>query len=223
MFVRVVLSRWLGEDSMPMLDGIIKQRENQRGMAPRMYSWVLTAEKRVAFTKAHVALAREILTTKIPEPPFAIIIADSGQKQLIFRAPVSLSVNVYPIMLEDEVVEVIPSLLSERLELAAQIVAATGKPALADMITARTYITYEKYHGNTDALEAWEAVQWEPISRLAAWLSMSKEEAQDVYRNIERGEVSAGTGGIDRPIGSSAGRKTGGSQSSSDQSLLRFD
>lgn len=172
---------------MEMLNGTIKQRENARGMAPRMYSWVLTREKRVAFTKAHVALARKILTTKIPEPPFAIIISDSGQKQLIFRAPVALSQNVFPVMLEDEVVEVIPELLLERLALSTPIVAATGKPALVEKIELSAYIAYEKYHGNTDALEAWVTVQQEPLSRLAAWLAMNKEEAQNVYRNIERG------------------------------------
>ena len=176
-----------GDDSVEMLDGTIKQRENARGMQPRMYSWLLTTEKRVAFTKAHISFAREILTAKIPDPPFAVIIADSGQKQLIFRAPVALSKNVFPILLEDEIVEVDPGLLRERLDLAAQIVAATGKPALVEKPELGAYIACEKYHGNTDALEAWATIQKEPLSRLAAWLAMNKEEARGVYRNIECG------------------------------------
>ncbi|MDR1398627.1 MAG: hypothetical protein LBJ41_01715 [Treponema sp.] len=182
-----VLSLGLGGDAMEMLDGTIKQRENARGMAPRMYSWLLTTQKRVAFTKAHVALAREILTTKIPEPPFTIVISDSGQKHLIFRAPVAMSNNVFPIMFEDETVEIIPKILISRLDLATKIVAATGKPALVERVGLSMYIACEKYHGNTDAPEVWREVQREPLSRLAAWLAKNKEDAQSEYPAIRRG------------------------------------
>jgi hypothetical protein len=176
-----------GEDEMPMLDGTVKKRDNARGMAPRMYSWVLTANSRIAFTKAHVSLIRDVICNNQPEPPFSIILADSGQKQLVFRAPVAMSRDVFPVMLEDEIIEVKPAFLRERIALATPIVAATGKPALLDRITIGTYIAYEKYHGDIDALEAWAAVQRAPLSRLAAWLSPNKEEAQHGYITVERG------------------------------------
>jgi hypothetical protein len=176
-----------GEDEMLMLDGTVKRRTNARGMAPRMYSWILTCDKRIAFTKAHIALIREVLCKKVPEPPFAIILADSGQKQLIFRAPVAMSREVFPVMLEDELIEVTPELLWKRIALTTPLVAATGKPALLEPLTTGTYIAYEKYHGNTDALEKWAGIQQEPLSRLAAWLANNKEEAQIEYPTIKHG------------------------------------
>jgi hypothetical protein len=176
-----------GEDEMLMLDGSVKKRENARGMAPRMYSWVLTRDSRIAFTKAHISLIRDILCEHVPEPPFSIIIADSGQKQLIFRAPVAVSREVFSVMLEDEVIEVTPALLRERIALVTPIVAATGKPALLEEFSIGTFIAYEKYHGNIDALETWQKIQHEPLSRLAAWLSKSKEDAQYEYPTSKRG------------------------------------
>jgi hypothetical protein len=170
-----------GEDEMTMLDGSVKKRTNDRGMAPRMYSWILTGDKRVAFTKAHISLARDIICKHQPEPPFSIIIADSGQKQLIFRAPIAMSREVFPLMLEDEIIEVTPELLRERIAIATPIVAATGKSILLDEFSIRTYVAYEKYHGNIDALDAWAKIQQEPLSRLAAWLSPNKEESQIEY------------------------------------------
>jgi hypothetical protein len=176
-----------GGDEMLMLDGSIKKRENVRGMAPRMYSWVLTRDNRVAFTKAHMFLIRDILCNNVPEPPFSIIIADSGQKQLIFRTPVAMSRKIFPVMLEDEVIEVTPALLRKRIALVTPIVAATGKPALLDKLTTGTFIAYEKYHGNIETLELWQKIQHEPLSRLTAWLSKSKEDAQNEYPAIKCG------------------------------------
>jgi hypothetical protein len=175
-----------GEDEMLMLDGSIKYRKKARDMAPRMYSWILTTDKRIAFTKAHIALARERILDP-PEPPFSIIITDSGQKQLIFRAPVAMSREIFSILLEDEIVEVLPEQLQDRLAMATPVVAATGKPALLEEFTVGAYIVYEKYHGNIDALEKWQAVQHEPLSRLAAWLSKNREEAQNEYPTIKHG------------------------------------
>jgi hypothetical protein len=175
-----------GEDEMLLLDGSVKKRENARGMAPRMYSWVLTSGSRIAFTKAHIIRARDIILSP-PWPPFSIVIADSGQKQLIFRAPVAMSRDIFPVMLEDEIIEVIPELLRERISLTTPIVAATGKPALLDELTIGTFIAYEKYHGNVDALETWQKIQKEPLSRLAAWLSNNREEAQNECPTVQRG------------------------------------
>jgi hypothetical protein len=128
-----------------------------------------------------------VLCKNIPEPPFSIIIADSGQKQLIFRAPVAMSRDVFPVMLEEEIIDVIPDQLTERLRLVTPIVAATGKPALLEAITIGTFIAYEKHHGNIEALEEWQKIQREPLSRLAAWLSMNKEEAQNEYPTVKHG------------------------------------
>ncbi len=106
-----------GADELAMIDGTTKHRENSRGMQPRMYSWVLTSSSRLAATKAHIRHLREAVLNP-PEPPFSIILADSGQKQLIFRAPVAMSREEFPVMLEDSEILVRPELLVERLALA---------------------------------------------------------------------------------------------------------
>jgi hypothetical protein len=211
-----------GEDEMLMLDGSIKHRENDRGMAPRMYSWILTMDKRIAFTKAHIALARDLILYNPPEPPFSIIIADSGQKQLIFRAPVSVSKDVFPVMLEDEIIEVVPEVLAERIALTVPIVAATGKPALLDNIGINTYIAVENYLGDTAPLEKWEQIRHEPMSRLAAWLAKSKEDAQNECPRIKRDGIPAKNSRTNRPSEAASGNGTDGDKGRSDQAVLDF-
>ena len=165
-----------GWEDMQMIDGSTKEFTSPRGMAPRMYSWVLTKDKRLGFTKAHISTIREILTNKnkLPEPPFSIIISDSGQKQLIFRAPVAWEKGAFSILLEDEVINVDVELLKERLALAASISTKIGKPALKD-ITFNTYIQARK-EGLVKEVEQWEKIMMEPLSRLAAWISPAKEK-----------------------------------------------
>lgn len=182
-----------GPDEILMIDGTVKVRENSRGMQPHLYSWILTQDKKLAATKAHISFLRETILNP-PEPPFAIILADSGQKQLIFRAPVAMSREVFQVMLEDAVIEVNPEQLLDRLALALPIVAALGKPALLDEITVSSCIQYHKYFGDIDALEKWLEVKNEPLSRLAAWLSKNKEDAQNEYQPIDRGTVPAKIG-----------------------------
>ncbi len=180
-----VMTLGFGEDDeLVMIDGSIKKRENQRGLSPHLYSWIITKDKRIPFTKAHISIIRGILTNTNPimqlTTPFVIVLSDSGQKHLIFRAPVSKSDEVYPIMLEDEIIITEPISIKERIDITTPIVAATGKPALKD-ITLQTYISYRKYHGNTYKLEEWESIKNDPISKLAVWLSLNKEEATNEY------------------------------------------
>ena len=193
-----------GPDSIEMIDGTIKERTTPRGMQPRMYSWVLTQTKKVAATKAHRKYLREIILNP-PEPPFVIVIADSGQKQLIFRAPVAMSRDGYPLLLEDQRIEVVPAVLLERLKMTPPICAALGKPALLGEITTGSYVRYEEYHSSIDGLERWLRIREEPMSRLAAWLSPSKEEAQYEYPGIKRTGIQAKTGGYNRSRSSNAG------------------
>jgi hypothetical protein len=193
--VGCAMSLGQGEDTMLMIDGTVKQRENARGMQPHLYSWILTADKRLAFTKAHLAIIRDIILHNPPEPPFAIILADSGQKQLVFRAQVAMSKSIFPVMLEEEIIQVYPSLLRERILMATPVVAAIGKPVLTDEITVGNYIAFYKYFGNTDALDNWVRIQYQPISRLAAWLAKNKEDAQNEYPAIKSSGFSPSTGG----------------------------
>jgi hypothetical protein len=194
----------VGPDQMDMIDGSVKIRENARGMQPRMYSWFLTPMRRVAGTKAHISQWRNLLIDP-PEPPFAIVLADSGQKQLIFRAPVALDNLFFSILLEDEYIEVIPKLLKDRISMCTPICAALGKPALLGDISFSSWSRFQEYYGEIESLEKWMGVRAQPLSRLAAWLSLSKEDAKYEYPGIEWGKVPSGTRGARRQKPDAAG------------------
>ena len=167
-----------GEGDLPMIDGSIKAFTTPRGMAPRMYSWFLTTEGNFAFTKAHIAIVRKMISNAdlLPDPPFAWILADSGQKQLIFRAPVAYGKERFPVMLEDQVIDISPDGLRDRLEIASSISRKIGKPVLTEKIHFNAYAQAEKAGLNTDYLDEWIKVQHEPLSKLAAWLAPPKEK-----------------------------------------------
>ncbi|MFZ2635553.1 MAG: hypothetical protein WAX33_04355 [Rectinemataceae bacterium] len=208
-----------GPDSMQMIDGTTKVRENARGMQPRMYSWVLTSGVKLAATKAHISLLRQVVLDP-PEPPFAIILTDSGQKQLIFRAPIALSQDHYPLLLEDERIEVDIASLRELLVMATKVVAATGKPALQGNISFGNINAYFEHFGDTDGIERWLEVRDRPLSRLAAWLCAAREEARGEYPGVECGSVPAAIGRTGGPGPGDAAGRSRGSERDGGQVLL---
>jgi len=182
-----VLSQGDGAGPMPMIDGTVKAFTTPRGMAPRLYSWLITstgyppvpeAPRCLAFTKAHISNIRELLTdeNQLPEPPFAVVIADSGQKQLIFRAPVAWSTDAFPVMLEDRVIDVTPKRLRDRLELAGRISSKIGKPVLTEVPDLNHFIAARKAGVRDADISDWAAVMNEPLSQLAAWLAPPKDK-----------------------------------------------
>lgn len=162
-----------GPDEMEMLDGTIKVRENQRGMQPRMYSWIITPAQRWAATKAHIALLRAFIMDP-REPPFVVVLADSGQKQLLFRAPVAHDRDRFPVMLEDQVIEVDREELGRALVAADTLAEAIGKPALLAPNSVSQWIACEAHHGTTSPMEAWGEWKNTPTGKLAAWLAKAK-------------------------------------------------
>lgn len=216
-----VESLGVGYDEMQMIDGTIKKRENDRGMQPRMYSWVITKSWKRAATKAHIKQLREIILNP-PESPFVIVLSDSGQKQLIFRAPMALSRDYFPIMLEDSIIMVDPEILKVRLEIATKLSAAIGKVALMDCNTMQYAIACEKYYGIIEPLENWLLYMDEPLSRLAAWLSKNKEEAQNEYPAIERGTIQTKISGTRRPAKKNGRHRTVGDEGRDHQLYIDF-
>jgi len=166
-----------GTCDIHMLDGGFKAFEKPSPtVAPRMYSWFLTVEKRLAFTKAHIGLIREIIIAP-PDPPFSIIISDSGQKNLIFRAPIANNRDYFPVMLEEAIIEVAPQLLKERLTLCGSISAKIGKPVLSEKGKYQMgHCISAKKVGVFNELMEWEKIKEEPLSKLAAWLAPPKEK-----------------------------------------------
>jgi len=186
-------------DEMLMLDGTIKLRKNARGMSPRMYSWILTQKERLAATKAHIKDLREIIL-KPPNPPFAIVLADSGQKQIIFRCPVAYDQDNFPVLLEEEVIIVNIEHLKGYLEIATRLSAAVGKIALLEpnSINVVTRL-FEYYGGSFESLYvSWLKIYRQPLARLAAWLCKNKEESENEYPSLVSREVQTGNGRINK-------------------------
>jgi CRISPR type IV-associated protein Csf1 len=174
----------LADQDIEMING-----ERRPDQWTRLYSWIFTKEKRIAATKAHLKEITNILLNP-PEPPFGIVLVTSGQKQLLFRSVLAWSRDNYPILLEDEIIQVlIPELIS-RLSIAKKVIAAIGKPSLSEM-GCNHAIRYYDYYGDLDAFSEWKKEMNTPISRLALYLSPSQKECQNEYARA--GKANTGT------------------------------
>jgi len=155
----------------------------------RLYSWIFTATKQIAATKAHL---KEITATLFnpPEPPFGIVLVTSGQKQLLFRSIIAWSRDNYPIMLEDEIITVSRQELQNKMHLASTVIAAIGKPSLFEMGSNHA-IRYFDYYGNLDSFGLWKKEMHNPINRLALYLSPSQKECQNEHPKNRRANTGA--------------------------------
>ena len=155
------------------------------GQKVRGYSWVITGERATACTKADLQHLRYVcLNGPDTVGPWAVVLSDSGQKHLLYRGVVNQTVE-YPrtVTLEGEPITYHRDDLLARLQLCGQMVAATGKPALAEEPTSRFGIAImERYPGSGERLLLeWERVREQPLSRLAAWLSAPKVDCEKEY------------------------------------------
>ena len=151
-------------------------KKSGRAGQPRMYSWILTEKKQSAFTKKHLFFARENIFFP-PDPPFSIVLADSGQKQLIFRTPVNFDKVCFDVMLEEKIINVKPKILKSYLDKAILCSAAIGKIALKNPDKFNNYRSIIEMYGNEVPLVEWMEIYNSPMGELAAWLCPGKKEA----------------------------------------------
>jgi CRISPR type IV-associated protein Csf1 len=182
-----------GNQEIILLDGEIRQ-----GQSPRLYSWIIT-DKKIAATKTHIKQLREIILNP-PLPPFKIILSDSGQKHLLFRAIWALSQDNFPIQFEEEQIIINILNLKERLTIADKLSAAIGKVALNNCEKMSYAITINNYYDDLTDYENWLNIKNEPLSRLAVWLAKNKEDARNEYPTINTGSVQAANSRPNRPI-----------------------
>jgi CRISPR type IV-associated protein Csf1 len=160
-------------------DVILITGEKRSDQWTRLYSWIFTSTTQIAATKAHLKEITAVLLNP-PEHPFGIVLATSGQKQLLFRSVIAWCRDDYPIMLEDEIITVNLKELSSKIALAKIVIAAIGKPSLSEMKPNHA-IRYFDYYGNLDSFGLWESKMYSPISRLALYLSPSQKECQNEH------------------------------------------
>lgn len=156
----------------------INGRQNQKR---RNYSWVLTASEQRALTKADV-LKLQAACLAPPEPPYAIVIATSGQKHLLFRSRVNYDRQAVTVQLELERVTYAVSDLRRRLDRVAEILPHIGKSRMLDShwpLGLSMSAAAKLGEGAEAKLEAWRRVAGEPLSRLAVFLTPSKDREND--------------------------------------------
>lgn len=141
------------------------------------YSWLITASDQVPLTKAN---KQELLSTMLtpPNPPWALAIAASGQKHLLYRTPVNREVGTrYVVQLELETIDYNPLELGDRYDLAKRVVAVIGhKGAINPSINLAL-------SGSVKLAEKWKRVLHEPLTRLALFVCPSMEICKSEYQN----------------------------------------
>lgn len=177
---------------LTLCDG--EKRINQR---VRLYSWVLTESTQTAASKAHLDfLLKSVIQP--PDPPFAIILSDSGQKHLVFRGVVNYSREVYIVSLEDSHYEIRRSELTSILTVCKKIIAAVGKMARTKIDTPYGYKSIMAFYGVAEAekiLSEWDAIKYNPAINVIWWLAPNKEKCENEFRKIDAGDIPAKTGG----------------------------
>jgi CRISPR type IV-associated protein Csf1 len=149
--------------------------EERKNQWVRLYSWIITKEKNIAATKSHIPQIRDIILSP-PDPPFSIIISDSGKKQLIFRAHVSFDKDNYPILLEEEKIIVNIEELKNYLLLADAVSLMIGKTALLNCDNFSYAMACSKYNDGMENYEKWLNIKNKKLATLAAWLAKPKGE-----------------------------------------------
>jgi len=205
-----------GGDDIVLIDGDIK---TGRSASPRMYSWILTGKENYGFTKKHLDFCREKLLNP-PEPPFSIILSDSGQKQLIFRSQVNYDRDFYSVQLEDKQIDVEKSLLKEYLDKAILICAAIGKKSLSEPDRFNNYKNCIEVYGSESPLVEWLEIYSSPLGELAAWICPGKEECKN--DNIVSGRISEKVSRDCRQEQEPAGNGRTGNKGRDNQILFNF-
>lgn len=214
----------LREDAhIPMLNGTTRHVTK---CAMRAWSWLVTSTAVKAGSKADLKQWRA-LCLEPPEPPYAIVLSDSGQKHLLYRGVVCWSRESVVVTLEGERVEYSPAELRQRMDLVGRVCASSGKPALTEPPTVGLSISIlSRYRDGEAIIDQWGSVWNSPLSRLAAWLCPNSEESKLEWpSDLEPAQLS----GVPAKTGKSGGSRkkdrpdnSGGGQAGSNPTLFDF-
>jgi len=166
----------------------------------RNYSWLIeSGGEMTPATKGQIPAIRE-WAVEPPEPPYALCIATSGQKQLLYRTPVCLDANNCVLTLEAEIINYVPGELYNALIVADRISAASGKVCLSEPVGVMMASRIMDYYSDGESLvDSWSAIQPTPLGRLVAFLALPKEKAAEKHAgDIIKRDVPAKAGGAGR-------------------------
>lgn len=170
--------------AIDLIDGTRGRRVTKAAM--RAFSWLVAGGRMAAASKAHLHLLRPVLLAP-PDPPWALVLSDSGKRHLLYRGAVNHADRGWVVTLEGDRITGDPASLADRLRLVGRLVAAWGKPALAEaMAPSRAFALFARYGGEEAGrlLAEWSRVGGEPLSRLALWLSANKEDCEREHPGI---------------------------------------
>lgn len=143
----------------------------------RNYSWLITSDATTPYHKGQIADLRAICLSP-PDPPWALAIATSGQKVIVYRTPVNVDNSGWlSVQLEDRAIHYTAVALSQAIETASRIVRLSGKPALLQPCSHSLYDRLCDEYGDKDTdwiVDRWFNRQSDPVLVLAAYLSPSK-------------------------------------------------
>ncbi len=111
-----------------------------------------------------------------PSGRFAIAVAVSGQKHILWRAPVNQPGDIVVVQMEMTRVVYRPDELDRTLQRAKKIVAASGKPALTQPIDTGLYVRLAEAGLSDLDIMQWFDLAASPLSQLAAFICPPKEE-----------------------------------------------
>jgi CRISPR type IV-associated protein Csf1 len=135
----------------------------------RNYSWFVTADRLLALTKANKLQIESLLLDPGFEP-WAMALAVSGQKHLLYRTPVNYGHYPWSVRVEDSIVHYSPGELLGRIMLAKSVVAKVG------VKRAESFDTSLVMAIGCELAERWQAVVNEPLTKLALFICPSKED-----------------------------------------------
>lgn len=150
----------------------------------RNYSWVITSNAATPYSKAQIPELRAICLNP-PAPPYSLVLAVSGQKQLIFKSLIHTHAKSVSASLEGQSIQWLPGELEDHIEIVAAIAAICGKMSLTATPTLSMAMQLSDALGKdgVQLYESWNQCWSEPLSRLAAFLSPSKKELENVDDN----------------------------------------
>lgn len=143
----------------------------------RNYSWLVTGKAMVPYGKGDIGPLRKICLDP-PSEPWCLAIAVSGQKTILYRAPVNVVRPICAVLLEEQIVHFEPSQLGAVLDQAEPIVRHIGRPALKG---GRCLKVYQSLYTTSGREQADQAFSWydnanDPLYLLAAHLAPTKKE-----------------------------------------------